>query len=240
MYRRKRNFEKEYDYLREEIMHHKQRQNTYSTFVCTALITVLGGAAITKIQWISLLGFLIILPSAMKAFESRYSISLLAAYMKTYLEPYAGIQWESNLLQYYDDFRRSESEQIVYRFSKYDYVLYSIGTSVFYWLILYHKIKTYLVDKGKTHDFSSVFTNINHFHNWAILLIQLLFIVIIAVFTYRFYDYKRLKESTLLKWRDLQHRQIELESEHNPKLQIAVIIQSKKSKQENENTKHHG
>ena len=204
----KRNYEKEYDYLREEILHHKRRQNTYSTFVFTSLIALLGGAAITEMQWISLLGFLIICPAAMKSFESRYSISLLAAYMKTYLEPYVGIRWESNLLQYYNVFERSACEQIVYRFSKYDYFFTTVGTSVFYWLILYHKIKTYFFEKGQKYDFFSVFSVINKSHNIIILFAQILFIIFIGILTNRFYDYKQLKQKALCKWRYLKAQPI--------------------------------
>ena len=159
-------------------------------------------------QWISLLGFLIIFPAAMKAFESRYSISLLAAYIKTYLEPYVGIRWESNLLQYYSAFERSEAEQIVYRFSKYDYFFTAIGTSVFYWLILYHKTKTYFFDNGQKYDFLSVLSGMKQFHNIIILVVQIVFIIIIGVLTNRFYDYKRLKQKALLKWRYLKAQPI--------------------------------
>ncbi len=203
-----RKYEKEYGFLRDEIMHHKKRQNQFSTFVCTALITVLGGAAITKEHWISLLGFLIIFPCSMKSFESRYSISLLAAYMSTALEPYAGFQWETNLLKYYEKYDRVHHEQIVYRFSKYDYVFYSFGTSIFYWLILYHKTKKYFVEKDLSHDFISILASItDQFHNIIVFIFQLLFIIFIWTFTYIFYDYKSLKQNGILKWNALLQKQ---------------------------------
>ncbi len=214
----RKGLKKEYDYLREEIMHHKHRQNKYSVFVCTALLTLLGGAAVTEEQWITLLGFLIIFPCAMKVFESRYSIALLATYMNTYLEPYIGIQWETNLLQYYHHFERTWDEKIVYRFSKYDYIFYSFGTSLFYWIILYRKIKIQLADRGKSFDFFSILPIIvNQLHNRIAFFIQVFFILAIWIFTCKYYDYQPLKKSVQRNWSFLKQSQEKAEEEKHKK-----------------------
>lgn len=202
-----RNYEKEYAFLREEIMHHKKRQNDYSTFACTTVVTILGGASIFHVQWISLLCYLIILPCALKAFESRYSIALLSTYMKVYLEPYVGIQWETNLSRYYELTSREWHEKLVYRISKYDYILYSIAAAIFYWMVLYHSVKTDLAEDNPNVSFLSILNVINLPHNWIALFIQVVFIIVIIAFTYGYYDYKRLKETKLRKWKYLQYEQ---------------------------------
>lgn len=214
-----RNYEKEYDFLREEIMHHKTRQNAYSTFACTAVITILGGASVSRTQWISLLCFLIILPCALKSFESRYSIALLSIYMKDYLEPHVGIQWETNLSRYYELTDREWHENIVYRLSKHDYFLYSFATAAFYWIVLYQRVKTDLAKKGQYHGVISIIQTINQPHNWIALVIQVLFLIVIAIFTYEYYDYKKLKITKNRNWKFVQQEQ----SAEKRQIQKAVL-----------------
>lgn len=202
-----RKYEKEYDFLREEIMHHKDRQNTYSTFTCTAVITILGGAAVSKMQWISLLCFLIILPSALRSFESRYSIALLSTYMKMYLEPHTGIRWETNLSEYYEMNDREWHEKIIYFISKCEYFLCSIAATAFYWMVLYQRVKTDLAKSGKGFDVASIWETINLPHNWIALIIQVTFLIVIAAFTLGYFDYKKLKKTENRKWEYLQLKQ---------------------------------
>jgi hypothetical protein len=223
----KRNYEKEYDYLREEIMHHKKRQNQYSTFTCTAVITILGGAAALQKQWVSLLCFLIILPSALKSFESRYSIALLSTYMRLYLEPHVGIRWETNLSQYYDLTSREWHEKIVYRLSKYDFFLYSLAATVFYWMVLYQRVKAGLAGSGKAIDVISILKVIDLPHNWIALLVQVGFMIVILAFTQGYFDYKTLKDTKLRKWKYLQCMQVEEEARINTEVERRVQIREK-------------
>lgn len=121
--------------LREEIIHHKDRQNMISTFAYTTVAALLGIAVAEKMPYLAMIPLFILLPMALKFFESRYSIALLSTYMKTYLECGDSIQWETNLSMYYEKSKRKWHEKIVYRISKFDFVFLCLASIFSFWII---------------------------------------------------------------------------------------------------------
>lgn len=190
-------FYEEYKMLREEIMHHKKRQNDYSTFACTAVITIIGTAVVAKIPELCLLSLLIVLPCALKSFESRYSISLLSTYMKSHLEPKVQINWETNLSDYREKTSRLPKEKLVYVLSKFDFVLFSLVSCLVYWILQYINILPQNADVINKYD---IFVKLFDLSGHLVFFLQFIFIDLLCRLTTGFYDYAKLKVSKLRNW----------------------------------------
>lgn len=175
--------EKEYFMLREEIMHHKKRQNTMATFACTLIASLIGIAATANVPILAAISTIFVFPLSLKFFESRYSIALLSTYMRTFLSEPGCPNWENNLSEYYSLTQRQWHEKMVYFFSKFDFLLLSVACLVSF-LYLNSKSEPKIV--GFTFGF--------------IVFIQSVITVIIFYFTCKYYSYENLKNNKMSNW----------------------------------------
>ena len=76
----------DYDNLREEILYSRKAQDTFTMFLYTSVITILGFAFELQNLYLFLLPIIIIVPVAIKVADYRRTIAYIAAYMIVFLE----------------------------------------------------------------------------------------------------------------------------------------------------------
>lgn len=173
----------EYQMLREEIMHHKKRQNTFTTFSYTVVVALWGVAIERNSPWIALIASLIILPTSFRVFESRLSISRISSYLQEFLEPQLDYNWETQLSKFRKSKRNRFNDSALYLISKCDFVFLTIGSKTLFWLIVYTAkldLKTWAVNTA--------------------CAIQIIALVLVSVITYFYYDYEKLKKANKKIW----------------------------------------
>lgn len=177
------NNNEEYNYLREEIMHHKKRQNTFTTFAYTSVIAILGYAYQKESPWIVLIGLVIILPTSFRVFESRHAIARIATYITEFIEPYSNIKWESNL-HIYREKNKSIIRKAAYLFSKCDFVFLSLSLSASFWIMaeIWNK-------------------NLKIVPMHLAIFIQIIVVVAEIVIVLCSFDYGRLENTEKSKWK---------------------------------------
>lgn len=176
----------EYQMLREEIMHHKKRQNSFTTFSYTVVVALWGVAIERGSPWIALIASLIILPTSFRVFESRLSISRISSYLQTFIEPKLAYNWETNLSKYRKSKNNRYKDSALYIISKCDFVFLTIGSKALFWLIAY--------------------TEKLNLKTWAIntaCAIQIVALLAVFVITYFYYDYEKLKDANGKVWNEI-------------------------------------
>ncbi len=176
----------EYMFLREEIMHHKKRQNTFTAFSYTTIVALWGYAIERENPWITIIALVLALPTSFRVFESRQAISQLSAYMQFYLEPVTGFRWETLLFKYRSMNHTKSKEKILYFVSKWDFIFLTVASITLFWImvVIYKKNLEPLV-----------------FH--IVIFVDIfMFLAEIAV-TFYCFDYERLILSKKKKWQQV-------------------------------------
>lgn len=187
--------EKEYFMLREEIMHHKKRQNTMATFAYTIVASLFGVAATADVPILAAIPVVFVFPLSLKFFESRYSIALLSTYMRVFLSESDCPRWENNLSEYYSLTQRQWHEKLVYVCSKFDFFLLCFACPFSFWVLNCNSHRR--ID-------NPLFT--------IIIIIQIIITATVFYFTCKYYSYENLKNNKMNNWLKLK-----IEKEHHCK-----------------------
>lgn len=126
----------EYKFLREEIMHHKKRQNTFTAFSYTTIVALWGYAIERENPWITIIALVLTLPTSFRVFEGRQAISQLSAYMQVYLKPITGFRWETMLFEYRSLNHTKSKERLLYFVSKWDYIFLTSASIGLFWVMV--------------------------------------------------------------------------------------------------------
>ncbi len=109
-----RSKEKEYLMLREESQSCFKRQQEWSTFSITAVITLVGIALNLKqqIPEFYLLPYIVLIIASVKVHNLRADILRIAGYMIVYLEnEETGFRWETNVNSFRDKIVKNEQKK---------------------------------------------------------------------------------------------------------------------------------
>lgn len=180
----------EYKMLRDEIMHHKKRQNTFTVFSYTTAVTLWGVAIDTKSPWITIIPLVIMFVTSLRVFDSRQSIARISSYIQVFIEPNIDYKWESRLHKYRE--HKYFRENFIYFASKCDFILIAVSSSVLFWLLVYWNEK-----------------NIKPAMFWFTLAIQVIVLLTEIILTLYCYDYERLIKTKSKKWHETEKSLIE-------------------------------
>ncbi len=180
----------EYKMLRDEIMHHKKRQNTFTVFSYTTAVTLWGVAIDTKSPWITIIPLVIMFVTSLRVFDSRQSIARISSYIQVFIEPNIDYKWESRLHKYRE--HKYFRENFIYFASKCDFILIAVSSSVLFWLLVYWNEK-----------------NIEPPMFWFTLAIQVIVLLTEIILTLYCYDYERLIKTKSKKWHETEKSLIE-------------------------------
>lgn len=92
----------EYKMLREEVQNCIERDNTLSTFMVTAVATILTYAISSNLQvpFLFLISFCIIIPFSARLAHYKSNVARISAYMIVYLENELSIKYETRAIKY--------------------------------------------------------------------------------------------------------------------------------------------
>lgn len=186
----------EYKMLRDEIMHHKKRQNTFTVFSYTTAVTLWGVAIDTKSPWITIIPLVIMFVTSLRVFDSRQSIARISSYIQVFIEQNIDYKWESRLHKYRE--HKYFRENFIYFASKCDFILIALSSSVLFWLLVYWEEK-----------------NIKPAMFWFTLAIQVIVILTEIILTLYCYDYERLIKTKSKKWRETEESLIKRQKKCN-------------------------
>lgn len=130
---KKASIEKEYMMLREEIMHEIKQRDNIAQFAYTITIAVFAAALSSNISCIVLCTLPFLLFTSLKVAECCYSISYIATYLSTHLEPQLDFEWENNHLNYYKVNKRKQTDRIIYMCSRLDFSFLTAISAFLFW-----------------------------------------------------------------------------------------------------------
>ena len=102
----------DYDNLREEILYSRKAQDTFTMFLYTSVITILGFAFELQNLYLFLLPIIIIVPVAIKVADYRRTIAYIAAYMIVFLENDYN-KWETDNFEFSKIYPRKGMEKLM-------------------------------------------------------------------------------------------------------------------------------
>ena len=175
----------DYDNLREEILYSRKAQDTFTMFLYTSVITILGFAFELQNLYLFLLPIIIIVPVAIKVADYRRTIAYIAAYMILFLENDYN-KWETDNFEFSKIYPRKGMEKLIHILENYDaFFLNVVCASVFIGMVVYNII-------------SSNLTNL--FLDIILSIIAIFTCVLIFIVTRTYSDYQNLKVLKLSGW----------------------------------------
>lgn len=179
------NKNQDYENLREEIMYSRKAQDTFTVFLYTTVITILGFAFELNNEYLYLLPIVIIIPVAIKVADYRRTIAYIAAYMIAFLEKNYN-EWETNNFEFSKRYPRKGIEKIIHILENYDsFFLNVICSCIFIGAIIFKMMNV---------SFTHLFLDI------ALSIISIFACIIVFIITRTYSDYQNLKLIKLSAW----------------------------------------
>lgn len=168
----------EYKMLREELVNKMNKQDHLTQFTYTTFLAVWSIALTVDNEWIVMVSLLMIVPISLRIVKFRKDCAFLGAYMSVFLEKALSIKWESNNRIYYNKYPRNKEQRMFYWFSKLDFVIIVIISSILFWLM---RINNFIV--------------INKVITILLFVFQFVVIIVEGIIIKYFSDFSKQKEN---------------------------------------------
>lgn len=182
--------EKEYESLREEILHLMQKRDEYTRFAYTVIAAIWTAAFAIENAYVVLLGMFILMPIAIRVTDILYSSSNIAAYLSVFHESKSetDAKWETLNFQYRKEHKRQNKTIFRYISARSDFVMLQIINTLIFWIY------------RETPIFECLMFDI------AIILIQLLIVLFTCYQCYRSAVADKRREKHIENWKNIKHR----------------------------------
>lgn len=172
--------------LREEMVNKMNKQDQLTQFTYTTSMAIWSIALTVDNEWLIMVSLLILIPISLRSVKFRMDCAFLGAYMSVFLEKDISIKWESNNKIYYNRYPRGKKQNILYWFSKFDYIFIAIISSILFWLM---RIDDFII--------------INEKFTALLIVFQIVIIIIEGIIVKQFSDFAKHKEKYYKKWEKL-------------------------------------